>query len=164
MKTWVAAIAAVVVQPLVLFARFVPALLSSSEPMYGVGLFLVAVCVVAAAVVLVLGVPAFLLLRRLQRESWISLALTGVVLGALPIALSWPRHLDGYSAGSNWHGKYVQTYVNGTPTNYAWLSFAENVAFFGLHGLVGALAFYGVWQRLNRTERRPQPASPSHGA
>ena len=34
-------------------------------------------------------------LRWLQRESWISRALTRVVLGALPVALSWPRHLYG---------------------------------------------------------------------
>ncbi len=154
MKIFAASIAAVAVQPLVLYARLVPALFAPSGPWAGVGLVVVVVCVIAAAVVLVLGVPAFLLLRRLRRDSWNSLAFTGFVLGTLAAAVSWPRHLEGYSAGSNWHGRYVQTYVDGTPTSYAWFSFVENLVFFGLHGLVGALVFYWVWRRLTRFERR----------
>lgn len=72
------------------------------------------------------------------------MAIAGLCLGMLPPALSWPRRLEGYSAGQNWHGKYVDTYVDGVPTSYAWLTYAEGVLYFGLHGLVGALAFYAV--------------------
>lgn len=106
----------------------------------------VAVAVVSAAAVLALGVPVFLTLRRFRREGWGSLAAAGSLLGALPIAFSWPRTLEGYSACQNWHGKYVETYVTGTPTTYAWLTYGESVLFFALHGLVGALVFYGVWR------------------
>ncbi len=154
MKIFAAAIAAVAVQPLVLYARLIPAMLVPSVPWAGVGGVVVVVCAIAAAAVLILAIPAFLLLRRLRRDSWASLAFTGFVLGTLASAVSWPRHLEGYSGGSNWHGRYVQTYVDGNPTNYAWLSFAENLVFFGLHGLVGALVFYGVWRRLTRFERQ----------
>jgi len=152
MKIWAAAIAAVAVQPFVFLARIAPDLIGSSQPSYGVGLFLVAICVVAAAVVLILGVPAFLLLRRFHLEGWATLALVGFTLGALPAALSWPRHLEGYSAGATWHGRYVQTYVDGSPTSYAWQSFFENLGYFGLHGLIGAIVFYSVWRRLARAD------------
>jgi len=114
--------------------------------------------VVGAAVVLVLGVPAFLALRRYQREGWSSLAAAGALLGTLPSAFFWPRTLDGYSAGQNWHGKYVETYVNGTPTIYAWLVYGESALFFALHGLVGALVFYGVWRW--RRNKSLHPTAP----
>ena len=143
-----ASLAAMAVQPLVLVVRCAPLILSPSQPLDGLGFFIAVAGVVAAAVVLVLGVPAFLVLRNLQRESWTFLSLTGIVLGAAPAALSRPRHLTGYTGGSTWHGTYVETYVDGIPTTYAWLSCGEHVLFFGLHGLVGSLVFYAVWRRL----------------
>jgi hypothetical protein len=30
---------------------------------------------------------------------------------------------------------------------YGWLSYAQSVVFFGLHGFAGALAFFFVWRR-----------------
>jgi hypothetical protein len=73
----------------------------------------------------------------------------GFVLGALPVAAtSWPRHLEGYSFGQNWNGKYIDLYLNGVPTKYAWITYAESAGYFGLHGLVGAVVFYAVWQTL----------------
>ena len=151
MKIWTSAIAAVAVQPVVLAARLAPDFLGTSQPMYGMGFFFMAVVVVASAVTLLIGVPAFLLLRRFRREGWTSLSIAGAILGMLPFAFSWPSRLEGYSSGQNWHGKYVDIYVNGTPTGYAWLTYVENLVFFGLHGLVGALVFYTVWRRLSRS-------------
>jgi hypothetical protein len=146
MNIWISAIAAVAVQPLVFLLRILPDYLSSPQPIDGLGFVLVAVVVVGAAAVLFLGIPTFLALQKLRRDGWGSLALAGFVLGALPNAFAWPRHLEGYSAGHNWHGKYVDTYVNGVPTTYAWFTYAEGVVFFALHGLVGALVFYAVWR------------------
>jgi hypothetical protein len=154
MNLWLAAFAAVIVQPLVFLLRIAPAYIASPEPFYGMGFMLLATVAVAAAVVLVLGIPAFLALRRFHRDGWGSLALTGLFLGAVPVAFSWPGHLEGFSAGQNWHGKYVQTYINGSPTSYAWLTYSENVAFFALHGLVGALVFYIVWRWGERPNNR----------
>lgn len=162
MNIWLAALAAVVIQPLFFLLLLAPDYLSSSQPLYGIQLALLGVVVVAAAAVLVLGVPVFLLLRRYRRDSWVSLATAGFVLGALPAIFSWPSHLEGFSAGQNWHGKYVETYVNGVPTVYAWLTYGEGVLNFAAHGLIGALAYYSVW----RWRERPNHSfcGTPHGA
>lgn len=146
MNIWIAALAAVAVQPVVFIARLAVDFIDSPQQFYGLGFFLLAVMAVAGAVVLILGIPTFLLLRRLHRESWTSLGIAGFLIGALPFAFFWPSQLNGFSAGQSWHGKYVETYVNGIPTNYAWLSYGENLLFSSLHGLVGALVFYSVWR------------------
>ncbi|AZP10810.1 hypothetical protein [Undibacterium parvum] len=146
MNIWISAIAAVAAQPMLLLLRMLPDYLSSPQSHYGIGFVLFAVVAVSATLVLVLGVPAFLALRKLRRDSWRSLGIVGFVLGALSAATSWPSRLDGYSAGQNWHGKYIETYVDGVPTAYAWFTYAEGVALFALHGVVGALVFYGVWR------------------
>jgi len=163
MRIWIASIAAVAVQPIVLALRIAPDYLASPQPLYGVGLLLLGVVVVAAAVVLVLGLPAFHFLRKFQREDWGSLAITGFALGALPAVFSWPRRLEGFSSGQNWHGDYVETYVNGAPTTFAWLRYGENVLGFGVHGLAGALVFYAVWRWLGRPGKSRQ-APPQNGA
>lgn len=147
MRLLIAFIAAVAVQPVVFFVRIAPDYFASSTPMYGLGLFLASVVVVAAAAILFLGIPTFLLLRKFAYLNWTSLSIAGFFLGMLPAALSWPRTLEGYSSGQNWHGRYVDTYVNGVPTSYAWLTYAEGVLLFGVHGLVGALVFYAMWRR-----------------
>ncbi|GAB6197438.1 hypothetical protein PAGU2595_027680 [Lysobacter xanthus] len=151
------------VQPLVFIARLAPDYIASPSPLYGLGFVLVAVVAVAAAMVLLFGVPLFFVLRRFSRVSWLSLGIAGVLLGGLPAALSWPRPLEGLSAGQNWHGKYVETYVNGAPTRYAWLGYWEGVAYFSLHGLVGALVFYAVWRRGLRPNNSSKP-TPLRGA
>jgi hypothetical protein len=140
-----AAIAAVLVQPIVLAIRLLPALIASESPIYGVWIVVVAVLVVSVVFVILLGIPAFLLLRRFGHDGWFSLGTIGFLLGAVPSALVfWPRRLSGYSAGENWHGHFEHTYVNGEPTIYAWYDYLENVAIFGLHGLVGALVFFAI--------------------
>ena len=149
-----ASIAAVVVQPLVFIVRNMLDHLSLMPSLHVSGFILVSVIVVAAAVVLILGIPTFLALRKFQRDGWVSLAFTGFVLGALPvIVFSWPRYLEGYSAGQNWHGRHVDTYINGVPTTYSWLIYGENAAYFGVHGLVGALVFYAVWRKIGHLKR-----------
>lgn len=150
MKIWIAALAAVVVQPIVFAARIAPDLIGSSQPTYGLGFMLLAVVVVGAGMMLLFGVPAFIALRRFGRDSWASIGTTGFLVGALPVSFSWPKKIEGYSSSQNWHGMHVDIYVNGVPTDFAWLTFAESVTFFGLHGLFGALTFYAVWRRLNR--------------
>lgn len=149
-------IAAVAVQPVTFFVRIAPDYFASLTPMYGLGLFLASVVVVAAAAVLLLGIPTFLLLRKFAYLNWTSLSIAGLLLGMLPAALSWPRTLEGYSSGQNWHGSYVDTYVNGVPTSYAWLTYAEGVLLFGVHGLIGAIVFYAVWRRGVHAAEVPQ--------
>lgn len=161
MKIWISSVAAVAVQPLLFAAYTLPGIIASSQAIYGIGFVLLSVVVVAAAAVLILGIPTFMMLRKYQRDSWFSLSLAGFVLGALPVSFSWPRGYDGYSAGKNWHGTYVKTYIDGMPTKYAWFSYGENVMLFGLHGLVGALVFYAVWRKLERPNNRLQSDAAS---
>lgn len=156
MKIWIASIAAVAIQPFVFSGYTLPGFFASSQTIYEIWFVLLSVVVVAAAAVLLLGIPAFLLLRKYKKDSWVSLAISGAILGALPVSLSWPRGLEGLSAGQNWHGKYVDTYINGMPTKYAWLTYGENVMYYGLHGLAGALVFYAVMRRLERPNNRLQ--------
>lgn len=161
MRIWIASIAAVIVQPLVFAARLVPDFIAATGPLNGLGFVLLSVAAVAAVAVPVLGIPVFLLLRKFQRDSWTSLAIAGSVLGALPAAVLWPRNSEGYSAGQNWHGTYVDTYINGVPTSSAWLIYGEGILHFALHGLVGAIVFYTVWRKLERPNIPINPDSSS---
>jgi len=151
MRISIASVAAIAVQPAFFFARIAPDYFASSTPVYGLGLLLAAVVIVASAAVLLLGIPTFLLLRKYERVNRTTLAIAGICLGMMPTALGWPRNLGGYSSAQNWHGKYVYTYINGVPTSYAWLNYVEDVLYFGAHGLIGALVFYVVWRHLERS-------------
>jgi hypothetical protein len=156
MRILLASIAAILVQPLTYVLFFTPYYLAAypAEPLPSdVGFFLLWVIAVASAAVIVLGIPAFILLRKFNREGWTSLAIAGFVLSAVPVAFSWPRRIDGHSSSNNWHGYFVETYVNGMPTTYAWLEYFEGVIYFGLHGLIGALVFYAVWRRLDKRKK-----------
>ncbi|MFZ6798289.1 hypothetical protein [Undibacterium sp. Di24W] len=157
MNIWIAALAAVLIQPIVMLLRLAPDYLASPQPLNGIGLMIVAILAVASAAVLILGIPTFLALRKLGKDSWLSMASAGLILGALPNVFFWPRQMEGYSAGHNWHGTYVDTYIDGIPTNYAWLSYAEGVFFMAMHGLAGALIFYVILRGLNRSQSASKP-------
>jgi predicted membrane-bound mannosyltransferase len=123
MRILFAAVAAVLVQPLLFVCTFAPAVwvLTSAQALRGLAFLMICVLVLATTVVAVLGVPAFLVLRRMRRESRKFVAATGFVLGSLPMmALTWPDVLN------------------------------VGVPFFGCHGLVGALVFRAVWCRGER--------------
>jgi len=120
------------------------------------------VLIVAAAFVLMLGLPAFVLLQRSGRSSVIAVGATGAALAAVPIAvLTWPLWKFGgtYSSGGNWHGHYVDFFIKSKPTLYGWLAYGQDVLQFGVHGLVGALVFNAIWQRLAKTP--PAQARPA---
>jgi hypothetical protein len=156
MRIAIASLAAVAVQPLVFFVRIAPDYFAAPAPMYGVGVVVMGIVVVGAAVVMLLGIPTYLILRKAGRTNWPTIAFAGASLGALPTALFWPRHLEGYSSGQNWHGNYVETYINGIPTQYAWLNYGESILYFGIHGLVGALSFHATWRALESKSKSPE--------
>lgn len=146
MRLFFAILGALAVQPVVLLASLMPAYLTSRQSFNGLGLMVSLVLAVSLALVVCLGLPAFFLLRRFRRDSWLTLAAAGIVIGALPLGFFWPRQLPGYSEGNNWHGTYVQTYSDGEPTRFAWFQYVENLSLFSFHGLAGALIFYAVWR------------------
>ena len=112
--------------------------------------------VVAAAFVFVVGIPLFLVLKRMGRLGWRSILPAGFLAAAIPFAgIGFPllRDSSGFSYGANWHGTYVQFVENGVYTMYGWLSYLEEVVRFGIHGLAGAAAFHLVWLRLHESQQ-----------
>ena len=113
----------------------------------------VVVTLVAGATVLLLGVPAFLLLRHWRRDSWWTMALAGALPGsAQALYLDWPN-MPGYTLQENWHGKFVFIYLYGEPTRYAWFKLAESMGTYALLGVATALVFYAVWRWLAVPDR-----------
>jgi hypothetical protein len=112
----------------------------------------VAVLIVGTSLlyVVVLGMPAFLLLRWRKAIYWWSATAVGFLLGCLPVAFSlWPEDSDLRTSASHWDGeKMVQMVVDGVPTFAGWVSYAKAVAAMGAFGAVGGLAFWIVWRAL----------------
>jgi hypothetical protein len=122
-------------------------LLSGSADVYQwrtLGAIALATLAVAAAHVVLLGFPAFLLLKwKNLARGWTTTG-AGLLLGALPMALfSWPGGCPGCSSSSNG----VQTMVDGAPTAAGWLSYAYGVGFFATLGAIGGVCFWLVWRR-----------------
>ena len=109
----------------------------------------VAVMGTSALYVLVLGVPAFLILRWRKCIRWWSSIAAGFVLAGLPIALSlWPGDSTLRSTVSHWNGeRMVYTMIDGVATLEGWIRYAESIAAFGAFGAVGGLAGWLVWRR-----------------
>jgi len=153
-----ATLAAVLIQPLFgITYTFLPMLgVGESLPVDQILQYSTYVLVFASFFVVVLGVPLFFLLKRFGKATKASVSGLGLALAILPVfVMGWPRHMKGYSSGGNWHGAYVEFYLHGVPTTYAWLSFAENVFWYGAHGLFGALLFYIIYTH------EPQQAIPA---
>lgn len=96
---------------------------------------------ISAGFVLLLGLPAYILLRYFKLINWWSTLLSGFCLGALPMAIfTWPIRYADMNSSSSVNG--VQTMIDGVPTMAGWLQFLEGVLFFGAFGLAAALAFW----------------------
>ena len=113
--------------------------------------------------VVVLGLPAFFLLRHLRAVTWYSSAAAGFALACIPIGLfTWPLgYPPGSSASHSVNGKMVATLVNGIPTVSGWLDWLWGMAFMGLLGAVGGLSFWLVWHRA--VHATPPPLSVAVG-
>jgi len=153
MRTLVAALlsslAAISIQPIVFFcwALLPPVMQGDELPWNQVGFMCMLVVVFASPFVLLLGVPLTLLLQRMGRLKWRSLAIAGSITGAVFGGWFGPGGDAGFSSGGNWYGRPVDFVVNGEPTFYGWLSYIQSVGAFAIHGLAGATAFFLVWVR-----------------
>ena len=147
-----AAIAAIAIQPLFFNVWFFLPVVLADQSVSGNDVLDSAfyVLLFAAAFVVLLGVPVFLLLLRFNRATLPMLSLSGFLLASVPVLLlGWPGNSSkGFSSGGNWHGNPVDFVVDGITTTYGWLRYAESGLTFGLHGLIGAITFYYVWHRV----------------
>jgi hypothetical protein len=115
------------------------------------GHFLILCALISAAFVLVLGIPAYLLLRWRNAVRWWSTIASGFVLGAVPVAVcSWPLR---FSQGASASVDGVPTLVNGIPTFAGWLQYLESVIFFGACGAAAATAFWLIARSPNHSVR-----------
>lgn len=170
MRTFVAVVmatlAATCIQPAVFVLRMLPDFLAAGDlPTLFKGVLDAApyILIVAGVVVAFPGTLVFLALRRFGRDTRRWLALSGFALAAVPVALiGWPLYPSdpgsSYSSSGNWHGRPVQFVVDSVPTLYGWLVYAENILFFGLHGLIGALVYRAVWRATKGVGRQLEPA------
>jgi len=113
------------------------------------GHFMILCALISAAFVLVLGIPAYLLLRWRNAVRWWSTIASGFVLGAVPVAVfSWPLR---FSQGASASVDGIATLINGVPTFAGWLQYLESVTFFGGCGAVAASAFWLIARRPNHS-------------
>ena len=101
--------------------------------------FFFVVLAISAGFVVVLGLPAYFLLKQIKRVTWCSTVVSGFLIGATPVAIFlWPYGSPGSSASSNG----VDTMINGVPTLAGWLDYLQAVIFFGGFGLASAFVFW----------------------
>jgi hypothetical protein len=105
----------------------------------GLALFVFAVAVVHA---LVLGVPAYLLLRWHKWANAFTSVATGFAAACLPVALLLFPGGGRFMGTSAWSGD-GQSSVNGVPTAQGWQSYWETVLLFGGSGALVGIAFWG---------------------
>lgn len=112
--------------------------------------------IVSGAYVVILGLPTYFVMRRLNAIRWWSTIIAGSVLGAVPMAiLSWPLQYSGTGASAIIDG--VETLVNGVPTTAGWLQYLLSLAYFGGFGAVSALAFWLVVRNVAQQGVPPDP-------
>ena len=151
---WPSFLAAAVAPTLVASLYF--AVLSGGAP--DVAFIALLAFAIAAAHVIVLGIPSYVLLRRIGLLRWWSLTALGYVAGCIPVAIFlWPLRYAGPGSSSQENG--VWTMIDGIPTTAGWLRYAGSVALLGMLGAVGAIAFWFSHKRLMRSnsslERTP---------
>lgn len=101
--------------------------------------FFFIVLAVSACFVIVLGLPAYFLLKHIKRVTWWTTVVSGFFIAATPVAIFlWPYGSPGSSASSNG----VDTMINGVPTLAGWLDYIKVVLFFGVIGWASAFVFW----------------------
>jgi len=110
--------------------------------------FVMPVLFVAGLHALLLGLPAFVVLWRLGKANGLTSCVGGFVVGATPLLLySFPRARPGWSSSGQMWGEVRNFYVDGAPTLWEWLGYAQSAAYFGFFGLCGGLTFWLLWRR-----------------
>lgn len=122
--------------------------------------FLTICVIISMAHVLLLGLPAYALLRR-RIKRWWSVLLAGFVLAAIPFAFySWPLESSAkYKSSLIVNG--TPMIVDGIPTVAGWVQYAQGVTLFGGCGVLSALAFWLVWRHRRLTQAHEPDGSIS---
>jgi hypothetical protein len=113
--------------------------------------------IVALAHALILGLPLFFFLRSTNRLGFVSCALAGFLVGAVPVSVLDLISMFGLQSAST-AGK--PTVVNGVPTLAGWIEYAYAVGFTGSIGLAGGLTFWVALRTSGRLARPPNGSEP----
>lgn len=99
-----------------------------------------------------LGLPAVLLLKKVNKIRWWSLASAGFIVGSVPAAfLFWPLGAEG--GFSYWNGtKEVVTLENGIPTLAGWAEYAKTVLLMAAFGAIAGFVFWFVQRRISNSQ------------
>lgn len=111
------------------------------------------VIIVALAHLLFLGLPIFSLLKRYQKVSLVTMVMSGLIVGLVPIAItnitSMVSCCDCTLKGSSTRFIGQTLCNNGLLTFQGWLYVASRSWLLGLHGAIGALVFYLLWLKFS---------------
>ena len=112
----------------------------------GTIIYLIAVCLVSAMFILLVSLPSYFALKRIELNSMFYLAAAGFVIPVLILfGLEFAIADDaGFSAGENYYGTYRSTFVSGRRTFWGWIKFLEQLVTYGIHGAIGAAVFHKV--------------------
>lgn len=106
--------------------------------------FLLTSLSISAAHVILLGVPAYLLLRWCNALRWWTALLCGLVLGALPVVvLVFPLRFAQSTMAEMVAG--FSTMIDGSPPFIDWFQYLGVILFFGGCGALSAAGFWTVW-------------------
>ena len=103
--------------------------------------------VISLGHVLLLGLPAVYLLKKLGRFKAWSAGTAGFLAGCIPMGIwSWPVEYSKHpSSYSYWDGaKTVQAKIDGIPTMVGWIDYAEGIVWMGALGAIAGIAFWFV--------------------
>lgn len=143
----IAALAASAAAPATAYMFFVLLLiLVSGHPDEALKAFIIfaLVFIVALLHAVILGLPAYLFLRKKNLVRRRTSIWCGFVIGCLPTALITFPHT---SPGEGFISNGVKIVVNGVTTPAGWMEYILGVLQFGVCGMVGAFAAWFVWQR-----------------
>ncbi|GAB1268089.1 hypothetical protein NBRC116493_13420 [Aurantivibrio infirmus] len=117
----------------------------------GVEFYLLAALIIAAAVIIFLGMPTYFTLKHFKYNSTLNVAFAGFVIPALILSFLNFGITDyqGYSAGENYYGTYRATFSDGNRTFWGWVKFLEGLATYGIHGILGAITFHIIYVKQN---------------
>jgi len=158
----IASFATIFIQPIIFCIWFLGPLLLTGKAgvsdiveMFSDSL-IVYILAITIIILLIIGLPIFFALRKINKLNAKYLITAGFLIGALPVLfLSYPvdNPGNGASYGGNWHGIYVRGMIDGVHTKYAWYIYIEKVIGFGVHGLIAAFVFFRVWSKYEKPEQ-----------
>lgn len=115
----------------------------------GIYMYLVMAIIVSTAIVIVIGLPTYTVMKIYKLNTTINVALAGIAIPVIImlfiILLTSPS--PGFSSGENYYGTYREIIVHGNRTFWGWVKLVESIVTFGIHGLIGAILFHTVYQR-----------------